>query len=154
MNDFMESLIPLCAILGTCVIMPIWIISLIMKAVTRKMDRKMDVLMATVEKGQQIDPALLVAAEEGNGKYKLKRNILNRLAFGSIFSLLGVILFIIPVLLGPGVHMLNTQQRNSAFFIVGAISLAIGAGLLISYFAGRKLLAKEMEAEETELVKK
>ncbi len=116
-----------------------------MKARTRKMDRKMDILMASVEKGQQVDPALLVAAEEGNGKYKLKRNILNRLVFGSIFSLLGAVLFIIPVLLGPSTSAIAAQKRNSAFFVIGAILLAVGAGLLISYFVGRKMLAKEIE---------
>lgn len=139
---------------GTCVVLPIWVVTLVMKARTRKMDRKMDILMASVEKGQQVDPALLVAAEEGNGKYKLKRNILNRLAFGSIFSLLGSVLFIIPVLLGPSTSAIATQSRNSAFFVIGAILLAVGAGLLISYFVGRKMLAKEIESEEAELAKK
>lgn len=149
--NFLQMLV---SVGGVCVVLPIWVVTLVMKARTRKMDRKMDILMASVEKGQQVDPALLVAAEEGNGKYKLKRNILNRLAFGSIFSLLGAVLFIIPVLLGPSTSAIATQSRNSAFFVIGAILLAVGAGLLISYFVGRKMLAKEIEAEEAELAKK
>lgn len=149
--NFLQMLV---SVGGICVVLPIWVVTLVMKARTRKMDRKMDILMASVEKGQQVDPALLVAAEEGNGKYKLKRNILNRLAFGSIFSLLGAFLFIIPVLLGPSTSAIATHSRNSVFFVIGAILLAVGAGLLISYFVGRKMLAKEIEAEEAELAKK
>lgn len=149
--NFLEMLV---SVGGICVVLPIWVVTLVMKARTKKMDRKMDILMASVEKGQQVDPALLVAAEEGNGKYKLKRNILNRLAFGSIFSLLGAVLFIIPVILGPSISAIATENRNMPFFIIGAIPLAIGIGLLISYFVGRKMLAKEMEAEEADLAKK
>ena len=139
---------------GVCVVLPIWVVSLVMKARTRKMDRKMDILMKAVETGQQVDPALLVTAEEGNGKYKLKKNILNRLAFGSIATLFGVILYLIPVLLGPAHSAQATQSRNVGFFVIGAFCLAIGLGLLISYFVGRKMLAKEIEAEEAELAKK
>ena len=139
---------------GVCVVLPIWVVSLVMKARTRKMDRKMDILMKAVETGQQVDPALLVTAEEGNGKYKLKKNILNRLAFGSIATLFGVILYLIPVLLGPAHSASATQARNVGFFVIGAFCLAIGLGLLISYFVGRKMLAKEIEAEEAELAKK
>ena len=149
--NFLQMLV---SVGGICVVLPIWVVTLVMKARTRKMDRKMDILMASVEKGQQVDPALLVAAEEGNGKYKLKRNILNRLAFGSICSLLGAVLFIIPVLLGPSTSAIATQSRTSAFFVIGAILLAVGADLLISYFVGRKMLTKEIEAEEAELAKK
>ncbi len=139
---------------GVCVVLPIWVVSLVMKARTRKMDRKMDILMKAVETGQQVDPALLVTAEEGNGKYKLKKNILNRLAFGSIATLFGIILYLIPVILGPANSVPVTQGRNLPFFVIGAFCLAIGLGLLISYFVGRKMLAKEIEAEEAELAKK
>lgn len=139
---------------GVCVVLPIWVVSLVMKARTKKMDRKMDILMRVVETGQQVDPALLVTAEEGNGKYKLKKNILNRLAFGSIATLFGVILYLIPVFLGPAQNVPVTQGRNIQFFVIGAFCLAIGLGLLISYFVGRKMLAKEIEAEEAELAKK
>lgn len=148
--NFLEMLV---SVGGIGVVLPIWVVTLVMKARTRKMDRKMDILMASVEKGQQVDPALLVAAEEGSKKYKLKRNILNRLAFGSIFSLFGAILFIMPAILGPIGNEISTQNRNEPYFIIGAIAFAIGAGLLISYFVGRKMLAKEIEAEEAELAK-
>ena len=38
-------------------------------------------------------------------------------------------------------------------FLAGGILLAVGLGLFISYFAGKKMLAKEIEAEEKSLEK-
>ena len=64
---------------GTCVALPIVIVWLVVRARTQKMNRKMDILMKAVENGQQVDPALLVTAEVGGGKYQLKKNLLNRL---------------------------------------------------------------------------
>ena len=40
---------------------------------------------------------------------------------------------------------------NKFWLPAGCVLLAVGIGLFISYFAGKKLLAKEMEAEEKKL---
>ena len=42
---------------------------------------------------------------------------------------------------------------DNMFPIAGVILLAVGIGLFISYFVGKKLLAKEIEAEEQALQK-
>ena len=135
---------------GTCVALPIVIVWLVVRARTQKMNRKMDILMKAVESGQQVDPALLVTAETGEGKYQLKKNILNRLAWGSFLTLLGIILFMIPTLCFA--DMLHTLKMT--FITTGGVSCAAGVGMLISYFVGRKMLAKEMEAEEAEMTQK
>jgi hypothetical protein len=35
--------------------------------------------------------------------------------------------------------------------VAGGVLLAVGIGLFITYFVGKKMLAKEMEAEEKKL---
>ena len=40
------------------------------------------------------------------------------------------------------------------FTIIGAVIFAVGIAIFISYFAGKRMLAKEIEAEEKELGKK
>ena len=136
---------------GTCVALPIVIVWLVVRARTRKMNRKMDILMKVVENGQQVDPALLVTAEVGGGMYQLKKNILNRLTWGSIMSLLCIMSFLIPV-------FFNRSDLSVGFklsmYVIGGGSCAVGIGLLISYFVGRKMLAKEMEEEEEEMTQK
>lgn len=39
-------------------------------------------------------------------------------------------------------------------WITGAISLAIGIAFMITYYVGRKMLAKEMEAETRKMEQK
>ena len=134
---------------GICVALPITIVWMALRYRTKTMERKMDILMKAVENGQQIDPALLTKAESGKGM--IKKNILNRLLYGIIAALAGVFLYLLPVFLGPCNNVLNTQTRNETYFFIGAFFLAIGIGLLTSYFVGRKMLAKEMTAEEAEL---
>ena len=134
---------------GVCIVLPIWIVTLVMKARTRKMDRKMDILMKAVESGQQVDPALLVTAEQGDGKYRLKKNLLNRLCVGIFLSIGGLLFGLTPLFVG-----LSYSNSNVEFLMISAVVFSVGIGFLVSYFVGRKMLAKEIEAEEAELAKK
>ena len=128
---------------GICVALPITVVWLITRYRTKKMERKMDVLMKTVENGQQVDPALLTSMQEGEGKARLKNNLLNRLASGIFFTLGGVSLIITMI-----VNYFVKEYLNMGVIFIGSVCASLGAGILVSYFVGRKLLAKEIEAEE------
>ena len=132
---------------GVCVVLPIVIVWMVVRARTHRMDKKMEILMKAVENGQQVDPALLVTAQTGGRKYSLKKNILNRLLFGAIFSMAGLMLLIVTVLSASKVIYMDKVS-----LLLSLLFISIGAGLLISYFIGRRLLAKEMEIEEKELL--
>ena len=42
----------------------------------------------------------------------------------------------------------------TAFYLIaGGVMVAVGIGLFVSYFTGKKLMAKEIEAEENNLLK-
>lgn len=142
-TTFLESIILMG---GICVALPITAIWLVTRYSTKKMDRRMDILMKIVENGQQVDPALLTNMEGENGRYRLKRNILNRLAFGTFFSAGGLMLLIAGI-----IAEIRGGGSDGVALIIGIICIGIGAGLLVSYFVGRKLLAKEIEAEEKKL---
>lgn len=143
-TDTIETIV---AIGGVCVVLPIVIVWMVVRARTHRMDKKMEILMKAVENGQQVDPALLVTAQTGGRKYSLKKNILNRLLFGVIFSMAGLMLLIVTVLSGSKVIYMDKFS-----LLLSLLFISIGAGLLISYFIGRRLLAKEMEIEEKELL--
>ena len=118
--------------------LPITVVCMIIKSRTRTMDRKMDILMKAVENGQQVDPALLTTAQEGEGKYRLKRNLLNRLLFGTMISLFGLVFFVLNIVF----------KGQGSDYVISLIPLSIGIGFLVSFFVGRKMLAKEIAAEE------
>lgn len=131
---------------GICVVLPITIVWFIIRYRTNRMERKMEILMKTVENGQQVDPALLTNMEEGEGKARLKNNLLNRLASGIFFILGGVSLIIAMI-----VSYVVEEYIDSGIFFIGGVCVSLGVGLLVSYFVGRKLLAKEIEAEEKKI---
>lgn len=135
---FEETLIAL----GICVILPITLVFMILRARTKKMNRKMDILMKAVESGAQIDPALLVTAEEGDGNYRLKKKLLNRLMLGVSAAVASILTLAAPYCIGE-----SWDGAEMLMLAVIAI-LAVGIGSLVSYFVGRRFLAKEIEAEE------
>jgi hypothetical protein len=61
---------------------------------------------------------------------------------GIIATLLGI------GLLGGELYLSIFKNSSSPMGIVGLILLPVGIAFLISYYIGKKLLAKEMEAEE------
>lgn len=137
--DLIQSVV---AMLGICVALPITIVAMLTKSRSRKIDRKMDILEKAVENGLRVDPALLVVADEGDGKYKLKKNLLNRLTFGIALTLVG------------GLLIVFSDVESLVFFItlIGIACSAIGLGLLVSYFVGRRMLAPEIKKEEEKLM--
>ena len=82
-----------------------------------------------------------------NGQKKLlKTALLNKLLLGSIFTIFSILVFV-----AMAVNMCFKGFDESMFISLSVIavpSLAIGAAFLINYFLGKKMLAKEMEAEE------
>lgn len=132
---------------GICVALPIVIVWMVVRARTHRTDKKMEILMKAVENGQQVDPALLVTAQTGGRRYSLKKNILNRLLFGVIFSVAGLMFLIVSIVSGGKLIYVDKSA-----LLLSLLFISIGAGLLVSYFIGRRLLAKEMEIEEKQLL--
>lgn len=88
-----------------------------------------------------------------NPKQKLlKEKLLSRLLWGCITGFIGLGLLIGSVFAsyagGWGSDEINFM------WITGAISLAIGIAFMITYYVGRKMLAKEMEAETRNMEQK
>ena len=129
--------------IGVCVALPIVIVWMVVRARTQQMDKKMEILMKAVENGQQVDPALLVTAEEGGRKNNLKKNILNRLLAGTCLTITGISAIVLFCIFGD----VKIQP-----YLIALICLSVGIGFLISYFVGRNFLAKEIAVEEKQLL--
>ena len=77
----------------------------------------------------------------------MKEKFLGRLTGACIISAIGLAICIATALignLGGGAYILE-------FIVIGAIALAVGIALFISYFIGKRILADEIKAEEESL---
>lgn len=131
-----------------CVVLPVMIVWLITRARQNETNRKTEVMLKAIEAGATIDANFFKNPKES---ITIKERLLKRLTGGCIFSLMGVVFTII------GLVNRSMALDNDAFTIpvlFGGIFFAIGVAHLVVFFVGRKMLAKEMEAEEKSLEQK
>ena len=79
----------------------------------------------------------------------LKEKLLEKLQSGCLFTFIGIALFGIAFYvdcLGG-----SSASKLHMMYIGGGICMAVGIAYLVSYFLGKKMLAKEIEAEEQRL---
>ena len=135
-------------VLGAAVIMPITIVFLSLRQKMGSEKNKKEIILAALEKNTGIDIEELVRKMNAPEKL-LKEKLLEKLQRGLVFSLLGVGLIVTAGCLG----FIGGSTFGVIFWsgIGGSVLLAVGLAFIISYAVGRKLLAKEMEAEEKNL---
>ena len=82
----------------------------------------------------------------------LKEKLLTKLLWGCIISFCGALI------IGSGVYIIVNDLGGTSdapgFIILGSIILAIGISFLINFAVGKKLLSREIEAEEKALTTK
>lgn len=139
-NLMEDVLIPICV----CCVLPISIVLIVFIYRNRALAQKTEVIKLAIEKGAQIDPDVLMDALSGrNSKSRtVKSRLLNRLTWGILLLLTGIVSGI--VLLCQG----SDAMPDSKYVVVSIVSLSVGVALLVSYFVGRKMLGKEVAAEE------
>ena len=131
-----------------CVVLPVTIVWLITRARQNETNRKTEVMLKAIEAGATIDANFFKNPKES---ITIKERLLKRLTGGCIFSLMGVVFTII------GLVNRSMALDIDAFTIpvlFDGIFFAIGVAHLIVFYVGRKMLAKEMEAEEKSLEQK
>lgn len=141
--DFIDVLIPI----SVCAILPIVIVWITSRVRQNETNRKAEIMLKAIEKGAQIDPALLGSKK---AKKTIKERLLEKLTGACVTSFMGIALLLLALIpRWPGDQNMND---NELMFLVSAgILLSVGIALFITYFAGKNVLAKEIEAEENRL---
>ena len=137
----METLVPI----FICVVLPVaivWIVSYYRRLAAEK---KAEVMLKAIESGTPVDPDFF--KPEKKKAPSLKEKLLERLNGACVTSLMGVAFLVVHFFFPD--H--NFVGFGSFLPLAGAILLAIGIGLFVVYFASKKMLAKEIEAEENKL---
>ena len=141
MEHLAEILVPLAC---GCVL-PIVIIWLIVRRRMNETNARTQIAMAALEKNPDLDVEELLKKISRNGNL-LKEKLLKKLLWGCLTTLLGVVLIGFGIYLGT-YHLGGTDDPMTAV-VFGLVSLGVGIAFLINYFVGKRMLSKEIEAEE------
>ena len=132
--NFVDALIPI-VVSG---VMPVAIVALIARAYAKKSEHKMNVMIKAIENGADLDQSVLMGLKS---KVKsTRKELVNRLASGIIFTLMGL-MFVLSAAFG-------LSSFPSWGYYPGFPLLAVGIGLLVSFFYGKKYLKSQIEEED------
>ncbi len=141
MHDLVQILIPL----GCGCVLPIMVVWFIIRESMNKTNQRTQIVLAAIEKNPDMDIEELMKKISPKKKL-LKEKLLSKLLWGGIIAFLGIALLGYCVVQGyvGGMPTATLQQ----FSLFGAVLLGIGIAFLVNYALGKKMLAKEIEAEE------
>lgn len=132
-------------------ILPITLVALSVRQKANENQARTQIIMAALEKNPNMDVEELIKKMSPKTKL-LKEKLLALLLRGSISLLIGIGLIIMEIYMCyvGGSHIDGLLSVCG----VGIILTAIGIAFLINYYIGKKMLAKEIEAEQNNLLNK
>ncbi len=133
-HALIEILIPI----GVAVVLPVAIVAIVFKSALASDRNRKEIILAALEKNPNLDVEDLVKRMKKSNKL-IKEKLLARLERGCLCCLMGVAFVLLYFFL---------SVQNEFLIITGAALIAIGIAFLVSYFVGRRMLAKDMEAEQ------
>ncbi len=154
MNNFIiwDELISMLPIILCGCVLPIIFIWMETRRKMNETNARTQIVTAALEKNPDMDVEELLKKISPKKKL-LKEKLLSKLLWGCITTILGI------GLIGFGIFLINTISKDTqkihmaddvqTAIAFGVILLAIGAAFIINYGVGRKMLAKEIEAEES-----
>ena len=145
----MENLVAILVPIACGCILPIFAIWMGIRKEMNETNTRTQIALAAIEKNPDLDIEELMKKISPKKKL-LKEKLLSKLLWGSIITFLGVALIgfcIVQAFVG-GMPTTALQQ----FSLFGAVLSGIGIAFLVNYYVGKRMLAKEIEAEEQLLV--
>ena len=139
----MYDLVPILVPIACGCVLPIMIVWLDVRKKMAESQNRTQIILAAIEKNPDMD------IEELMNKISPKK-LLSKLQTGNITALLGIG-FLVCALYADYMGGMNPKDLRM-LYLAGTILLVVGAAFLRNYFVGKKMLAKEMEAEEKMLV--
>ena len=133
-------------------VLPIMVVWFVVRKKINETNARTQIITTALEKNPDMDVEELLKKISPKKKL-LKEKLLSKLLWGCITSIIGV------GLIGFGIFLINKISNNTqkihmaddveTAIAFGVILLAVGAAFIINYGVGRKMLSKEIEAEES-----
>lgn len=142
----MEGILSIFWLIGCSTVLPIIIIWLFTRKQINETNKRTEIIMSALEKNPDVNVAewLDKLASENKGKL-LKEKLMTKLTWGIICLILGIG----TIVYGACFSLVSSMPTMPTF---GGALLAVGIALLVSFFFGKKFLAKEIEAESKKII--
>lgn len=144
----MKELIGILVPLGCGCLLPIMVVWFSVRRRMNETNKRTEIVLAAIEKNPEMDIEEWMKKISPKQKL-LKEKLLSKLLKGTLCALLGL------GLVGFGAWLSYAGRGGTdnpvMAICAGLILLAIGIAFLVNYSIGKKMLAKEMEAEEQQL---
>ena len=119
---------------------------------SRNLSSKTEVIKLAIEKGADIDADRMMEALESSGKRKKgpltkSQYLLERLTAGIVLFLSGLAVIVVTALTGS-----FADGGKWFLYLSGTVISIIGTGLIIMFFAGRKMLPEDMDRTENSTI--
>ncbi len=145
MSDFIDIL----PTLACGCVLPIVVVWLTIRDEMNKTNQRTQIVLAAIEKNPDMDLEELMAKISPKKKL-LKEKLLSKLLWGGIIAFVGFGIFASNLWL----DYLGGADPAMLFllYVTGGVLFGIGLAFIINYLVGKKMLAKEMEAEQAKLL--
>lgn len=145
--DFAEDILKP---IGICVVLPIIIVWLNMRRKTNETNRRTEVLLAAIEKNPDLDMEDLIRKMNPKSK-TTKERLMSRLLWGLVFIAIGT-----STLLSALYQDYQGGASVDYFAIYSGCGclLLIGISFVAVFFISKRMLEKEIEAEEEKALEK
>ncbi len=136
----MEEVLGIFWLIGCSTVLPIIIIWLVTRKQINETNKRTEIIMSALEKNPDVNVAewLDKLAPDNKGKL-MKEKLMTKLTWGIICLILGI-----GTIIYRACFSLVSPMPT---FLCGGALLAVGIALLVSFFFGKKFLAKEIDAE-------
>ena len=126
-------------------ILPIVAILAVVRKKMNDTNQRTQIVLAAIEKNPEMDIEELLKKISAKPRL-LKEKLITKLLWGCLAVLLGIGL----IGFGAWLRYVGGSVPNDIYAAVcsGLIALGVGIAFLVNYFVGKKMLAKEIEAEE------
>lgn len=131
-----------------CVVLPVTIVWLVARTKQNETNRKAEIMLKAIESGAPIDMEQFQTKKVSKS---IKKDLLEKLNGACITTLMGAGFLIYAIVGYVNPAWVADKMFTRLSPIAGCVMLAVGIALFISYFVGKKMLAKEIEAEENSL---
>lgn len=141
----MEHIATILGQISICCILPIMVVWLIVRHRMNETNQRTKIVLAAIEKNPEMDIEELLKKISSKPKL-LKEKLITKLLWGTLAILLGIGWIGFGALLG----YMGGGGADDPFVSIcfGLIALGVGIAFMINYFVGKKMLSKEIEAEE------
>lgn len=145
----MESIVKIIFIIAI-VVLPVLIVWLNNRKKINEANQRTQIVLSAIEKNKETDVEDLLKKMAPQKKL-LKEKLLNKLLWGGIISLVGLSCMAIGLFLDFKGGT-STKDLAMQYWLGGSI-FAIGIAFLVNYAVGKKFLAKEIEAEQNQMLR-